>query len=268
MIDLGKKSLLGIQIDAVDYDAAVGRLIQAALQSKSFTTTALAVHGVMTGALDSQHRYRLNQFDMIVPDGMPVRWGLNLLHGCALPDRVYGPTLMLKLCETAAKEGLPVFFFGTNSQTLEKLKANLTGRFPTLKVAGSEPSQFRQLTQLESEGLAQRIQASGAKILFAGLGCPRQEVFAFEMASALNMPVFAVGAAFPFHAGMLPQAPAWMQKSGLEWLFRLGSEPKRLWRRYLYLNPAYLFLLALQLTGLRRFDTSNDLPPSTPMRFG
>jgi exopolysaccharide biosynthesis WecB/TagA/CpsF family protein len=163
---------------------------------------------------------------------------------------------------------LPVFFFGTNSKTLEKLKANLTGLFPTLKVAGSEPSQFRQLTQLESEGLAQRIKASGAKILFAGLGCPRQEVFAFEMASALNMPLFAVGAAFPFHAGMLPQAPAWMQKSGLEWLFRLGSEPKRLWRRYLYLNPAYLLLLALQLTGLRRFDTSNDLPPSTPMRFG
>lgn len=268
MIDLGKKSLLGVQIDAVDYDAAVARLIQAALQSKSFITTALAVHGVMTGALDSQHRYRLNQFDMIVPDGMPVRWGLNLLHGCALPDRVYGPTLMLKLCEAAAQEGLPVFFFGTNSQTLEKLKANLTGRFPTLKVAGLEPSEFRQLTQLESEGLAQRIRASGAKILFAGLGCPRQEVFAFEMANALNMPLFAVGAAFPFHAGMLPQAPAWMQKSGLEWLFRLGSEPKRLWRRYLYLNPAYLFLLALQLTGLRRFDTSNDLPPSNPMRFG
>jgi exopolysaccharide biosynthesis WecB/TagA/CpsF family protein len=268
MIDLGKKSLLGVQIDAVDYDAAVGRLIQAACQSKSYTTTALAVHGVMTGALDSQHRYRLNQFDMIVPDGMPVRWGLHLLHGCALPDRVYGPTFMLKLCEAASQEGLPVFFFGTNSQTLEKLTANLTRQFPSLKVAGSEPSQFRQLTQPESEALAGRIRASGARILFAGLGCPRQEVFAFEMASVLNMPLIAVGAAFPFHAGSLPQAPIWMQKSGLEWLFRLASEPKRLWRRYLYLNPAYLFLLALQLTRLRRFDTSNDVPPSTPMRIG
>jgi len=268
MIDLGKKSLLGVQIDAVDYDAAVDRLIQAARQSKSFTTTALAVHGVMTGACDSQHRYRLNQFDLIVPDGMPVRWGLNWLHGCALPDRVYGPTLMLKLCEAASKEGLPVFFFGTNAQTLEKLMANLAVQFPALKVAGSEPSQFRQLTQQEIEELAGRIKASGARILFVGLGCPRQEVFAFEMASALDMPLFAVGAAFPFHAGALPQAPLWMQKSGLEWLFRLGSEPKRLWRRYLYLNPAYLFLLALQLTRLRRFDPSNDVPPSKPMRFG
>lgn len=268
MIDLGKKSILGVHIDAVDYAGAVARLIQAAHQGKRYTTTALAVHGVMTGALDPEHRYRLNHFDMIIPDGMPVRWGLNLLHRCGLPDRVYGPTLMLKICEAASNEGLPVFFFGTNSDTLEKLAANLTKKFPALKIAGAEPSQFRQLTQDESENLAKRIEASGAKILFAGLGCPRQEIFAFEMGNMLNIPIFAVGAAFPFHAGSLPQAPSWMQKSGLEWLFRLGSEPKRLWRRYLYLNPAYLFLLGMQLTRLRSFDSSQDTPPKSEMRFG
>ena len=175
---------------------------------------------------------------------------------------------MLKICEAAAKEGLPVYFFGTNRATLDQLVRNLSEKFPTLIVAGSEPSQFRQLTKQESEDLATRIKSSGARITFAGLGCPRQEVWAYEMGDALHMPVFAVGAAFAFHAGTLPQAPSWMQKSGLEWVFRLISEPKRLWRRYVYLNPAYLFLLGLQYVGLRRVDPDKDLPPKTHMLYG
>ncbi|MEQ1827478.1 MAG: WecB/TagA/CpsF family glycosyltransferase [Pirellula sp.] len=268
MLDHGKKNLLGVYIDAVDYEAAVARLIQAAQEGRRYTTTALAVHGVMTGALDPEHRYRLNAIDMIVPDGMPVRWGLNFLHRCGLPDRVYGPTLMLKICEAAAAAKLPVYFFGTNTETLEKLETNLKKKFPSLIVAGAEPSQFRQLTAQESGDLADRIKSSGAKITFAGLGCPRQEVWAYEMGDALSMPVFAVGAAFPFHAGTLSQAPSWMQRSGLEWLFRLISEPRRLWRRYLYLNPAYLFLLGLQCVGLRRVNPDNDSPPKTQMLYG
>jgi N-acetylglucosaminyldiphosphoundecaprenol N-acetyl-beta-D-mannosaminyltransferase len=268
MIDLGKKNLLGVNIDAVDYEAAVSRVIAAAKESRRYTTTALAVHGVMTGALDSEHRYRLNAIDMIVPDGMPVRWGLNLLHRCGLPDRVYGPTLMLKICEAAADAALPVYFFGTNLETLDQLKTNLQHKFPKLIIAGSEPSKFRQLTPQETQDLADRIRSSGAKITFAGLGCPRQEIWAYEMGEALQMPIFAVGAAFPFHAGTLPQAPSWMQKSGLEWLFRLMSEPKRLWRRYVYLNPAYLFLLGLQCVGLRRIDPSKDSPPTSQMHYG
>ncbi len=113
MIDQGKKNILGVWIDAVDYEAAVNRLVQAAKEGRKYTTTALAVHGVMTGALDAVHRHRLNDFDMIVPDGMPVRWGLNLVHKAKLPDRVYGPELMLRCCEAAAENDLPVYFFGT-----------------------------------------------------------------------------------------------------------------------------------------------------------
>lgn len=268
MIDHGKKNLLGVEIDAVDYEAATERFLTAASKSVRYNTTALAVHGVMTGVQDVAHRYRLNQFDMIVPDGMPVRWGLNLLHGTKLPDRVYGPNLMLKICEGAAHRELPIFLFGTDQNTLDLLQIRLKEQFPELIIAGSEPSKFRKLTDTESDDLASRIRESGAKLAFVGLGCPRQEVWAYEMGGRLNMPVFAVGAAFPFHAGTLPQAPRWMQNGGLEWLYRLSSEPKRLWRRYVYLNPAYVFLLGLQFAKLKSFAPETDAPPMIRQNFG
>ena len=164
MIDFGKKNLLGVHIDAVDYQAAVNRFVEAGKQSKRLTVTALAVHGVMTGALDDEHRHRLNSLDMVVPDGMPVRWGLNLLHRTGLPDRVYGPNLMLKVCEAAAQHGLPLYFFGTQRDTLDKLIANLRAKFPEIMIAGSEPSQFRKVSEDESSAMVERIRASGAKI--------------------------------------------------------------------------------------------------------
>jgi N-acetylglucosaminyldiphosphoundecaprenol N-acetyl-beta-D-mannosaminyltransferase len=138
MINLGKKNLLGIGIDAVDYESAVERFMRAAHDGVRYTTTALAVHGVMTGALDKEHRFRLNALDMIVPDGMPVRWGLNLIHKAGLPDRVYGPNLMLKICEAAAQQQLPIFLFGTSQETLDLLAKNLKAKFPSLQIAGAE----------------------------------------------------------------------------------------------------------------------------------
>jgi len=268
MIDLGKKNLLGVNINALDYEAAVARIIEAGMQSKSLTVTALAVHGVMTGVLDSVHRHRLNSLDLVVPDGMPVRWAVNLLHGTALPDRVYVPNLMLKVCEAAAEYGLPLYFFGTQGETLDKLIKNLRAKFPSILIAGSEPSQFRQLSEVESVALVERIRSSGARITFAGLGCPRQEIWAYELGGELSMPVFAVGAAFPFHAGTLPQAPLWMQNSGLEWLFRFISEPCRLWKRYVYLNPAYLTLVGLQFLRLRKVDPKKTTKPTQNQRYG
>ncbi len=267
-MDLGKKNLLGVNIDAIDYTAAVNRFVDAAEKRQRYTTTALAVHGVMTGVLDREHRHRLNALDMIVPDGMPVRWGLNLLYRCRLPDRVYGPTLMLKLCESAAQKSLPIYLFGTDDSTLDRLQKNLLDKFPSIQIVGREPSRFRRLTESERKELVDRIRASGASMVFVGLGCPRQEVWAYEMGDDLNLPVFAVGAAFAFHAGTLPQAPSWMQRSGLEWLFRLMSEPKRLWKRYVYLNPAYLVLLGLQWIGLRKINPANDPEPRTRMQYG
>jgi N-acetylglucosaminyldiphosphoundecaprenol N-acetyl-beta-D-mannosaminyltransferase len=268
MIDRGKRNILGVLIDAVDYDAALERIVAAARTRSPLAVSALAVHGVMTGVLDPPHRYRLNRFDLIVPDGQPVRWALNWLHRAGLPDRVYGPTLMLKTCQRAADEGLPVFLYGGTNDLLASLRANLERTFPSLKIAGTEPSRFRRVTAEETGEIVDKIVASGAAITFVGLGCPRQEVFAFELREALSMPLLAVGAAFNFHAGQLSQAPSYLQTYGFEWLYRLLREPRRLWRRYLLLNPLYLSLLALQVVQPRRFDPASVVPPREELRYG
>jgi exopolysaccharide biosynthesis WecB/TagA/CpsF family protein len=214
----------------------------------------------MTGALDAEQKFRLNHFDLLVPDGQPVRWMLNLLYGAKLPDRVYGPKLTLKVCARAMSEGESIYLYGATSEILTALIRSLEKRFPGIRIAGAEASKFRRLTPNEKAEVATRIHDSGASILLCGLGCPRQEVFAFEFRDSLSIPIMAVGAAFPFLAGLSPQAPTWMQDYGLEWLFRLGTEPLRLWRRYILLNPAYLFMVAMQVTGLRQFPTEGVLP--------
>lgn len=268
MIDRGKHSVLGVLVNAIDYEAAVTQIIAAAKARQPFAVSALAVHGVMTGVQSAEHRYRLNHFELIVPDGQPVRWALNLLHGASLPDRVYGPTLTLKVCEAAAAEGLPIYLYGSREEVLQALADNLTRRYPGLQIAGMQPSRFRKTSAEEKAAIAAQIRASGAAITLVGLGCPRQEVFAYEYREALSMPLLAVGAAFDFHAGLQPQAPPWMQNAGLEWLFRLTREPRRLWRRYVLLNPAYLTLLALQIVGLRRVDPHAAPPPTEEIRYG
>jgi|SRR5580704_4786012 N-acetylglucosaminyldiphosphoundecaprenol N-acetyl-beta-D-mannosaminyltransferase len=267
MLNRGKSNILGVLIDAVDYEGAVDIVVRAARERKPAAVSALAVHGLMTGVLDREQRFRLNQFDLLVPDGQPVRWALNALYGKRLPDRVYGPNLTLQVCARAAQEGLPVYFYGSTPKIVAALQPALEGRFPGLVVAGAEPSKFRHLTFEEKTELASRIRSSGAALVFVGLGCPRQEVFTYELRDLLAVPVLAVGAAFSFLAGALPQAPAWMQKAGLEWFYRLLREPRRLWRRYLFLNPAYLFLVALQAIGLSKFS-NRGRPPARELLYG
>ena len=266
MIDRGKKSVLGIYVDAVDYDGALSRIYHAAENRQPYSISALAVHGVMTGVQSEQHKFRLNSLDLIVPDGQPVRWALNLLHGTHLSSRVYGPELTLRTVAMAEEKALPVYFYGATPEILEGMLARLKQRFPGLVVAGVEPSKFRAITAGECAELATRVTDSGAKLLFVGLGCPRQEVFAYEMRDLLPMPVLAVGAAFAFLSGQLAQAPPQLQKLGLEWLFRLGKEPSRLWRRYLYLNPYYLVLFAGQWFGIK-FRTKGREPVQA-LRYG
>jgi N-acetylglucosaminyldiphosphoundecaprenol N-acetyl-beta-D-mannosaminyltransferase len=266
MIDYGKRSVLGVMVDAVDYDAAVAGIMRAAREHRPFTVSALAVHGVMTGVQDDAHKFRLNSFDLLVPDGQPVRWALNWVHDAGLTDRVYGPDLTLRTLECAERQRCPVYLYGSTPVVLDKLIARLRQLYPDLTVAGAEPSRFRPLDAGEKVALAERINQSGAAIVFVGLGCPRQEVFAFEMKRLVPMPILAVGAAFPFIAGELPQAPIFMQRRGLEWIFRLVHEPRRLCRRYLLLNPYYLFLLAAQLAGIH-FSTDGNEPVSE-LRYG
>jgi N-acetylglucosaminyldiphosphoundecaprenol N-acetyl-beta-D-mannosaminyltransferase len=265
MIDRGKRNVLGVLVDVVDYEAATEHVIAAAHQRRSFALTALAVHGVMCGALDRVLGARLNAFDLVTPDGQPVRWALNLLHRAGLRDRVYGPTLTLRVLERCAAEGLPIYLYGSTETTLSRLVATLEETFPALKVAGAEASKFRLSQPGEEFEIANRIRSSGARVVLVGLGCPRQEVFAYAMRPLLDMPLLAVGAAFDYHAGVLRTPPAWMQRYGLEWLWRMSLEPKRLWRRYVLLNPAYLARLGAQkmkLWGATPPAPATDRPSS------
>ena len=268
MKDNGKQNIVGVLIDGVDYDGAVRRIISAALEERPYSVSALAVHGVMTGVGNAEHRYRLNHLDLVTPDGQPVKWALNLLHKTGLSDRVYGPTLMLKVCAEAARRGLPIYAYGSSQIVLTHLSRRLEERFPGLVVAGAEPSKFRTTSPQEKQEIAARIRSSGAKVTFVGLGCPRQETFAHEYRDALGMPVIAVGAAFDYHAGHMEEPPMWIQRRGLQWLHRLVQDPARLWRRYLLLNPAYLTLLTLQALGLWRPDPNRVVRPPSEVLYG
>ena len=249
MRDEGRHPVAGVAVDCVDYDAAVARIIEAAHEGRHLGVSALAVHGVMSGHDDDQHRTRLQGLDLVVPDGQPVRWALNALHGVALRDRVYGPELTRRVCAAAARDGLPVYLYGSTPEVLDALGSRLRAEHPRLVIAGARPSLFRTASAAEQQAIAAEIGASGARICLVGLGCPRQEVFVHEHRELLAMPMLAVGAAFDFHAGRLAQAPRWMQDRGLEWLFRLTREPRRLWRRYLILNPRFVLAGLRQRTG-------------------
>jgi len=258
------KKLLGVTVHPTNYSAAVEAIVDAAKAKRALSCTALAVHGVMTGALHPLHRARLNTFDLVTPDGQPVRWALNWLHHAGLRDRVYGPFLTHHLCQRAASEGLRLFFYGSDEATLTALKRELLKEMPNLQIAGTRASRFRRATEAEWLDDAQAIRAAQPDIVFCGLGCPRQETWVYEMREYINAPLIAVGAAFPFLARRLAMAPRVMQQIGLEWLFRLGREPLRLWRRYLLLNPLFVFGILLQKCG-RRFgarDEKNAVVPA------
>lgn len=260
MIARGRRNILGVMIDAVDQVEAVRRIMAAADGPAPFAGTALAVHGVMTGEQDPEHRARLNRLDLVVPDGQPVRWALNRMYKTDLRERVYGPALMLAVCEAAAVRGYGVYLYGSTRQVIDTLVTRLRERIPALIISGAEPSAFRRLSEEEEAQAVARIRDSGARIVFAGLGCPKQEVWAYEYREALGMPILAVGAAFDFHAGTTAEAPAWMQKRGLEWLFRLMVDPRRLWKRYILLNPKYVALVGMQALHLRRFEPITAAP--------
>ena len=263
MINRGRFNVLGVVIDAVDLEFAKEKVIAAATEGQPLGVTALAVHGVMETVRDEEMRKRVNGLDLVVPDGQPVRWALNLLRGTRLSERVYGPDLMLAVCKEAAERGLGVFLFGSTQETLDRLADRLAERFRKLRIVGKQASRFRPASEEERAQDVKTIRDSGADVVFVGLGCPRQETWVFENKTELSRPALAVGAAFDFHSGNSAQAPHWMRRRGLEWLFRLWREPRRLWRRYLLLNPLYLTLVGAQWLRIRAFSGVGDgeLPP-------
>jgi N-acetylglucosaminyldiphosphoundecaprenol N-acetyl-beta-D-mannosaminyltransferase len=190
----------------------------------------------------------VNSGDLVTPDGMPLVWMLRL-KGYPDQQRVYGPTLMLHVLEAAARDNVPVGFYGSSPEVMQSLLVRMQARFTNLKIAYSVSPPFHEISQEEDAEIVRQINASFVRILFVGLGCPKQEKWMVEHRGKVNAVMLGVGAAFDFHAGVKSQAPAWMQEIGLEWFYRLVTEPRRLWRRYLYQNPRFVFLAILELLG-------------------
>jgi N-acetylglucosaminyldiphosphoundecaprenol N-acetyl-beta-D-mannosaminyltransferase len=209
--------------------------------------TAAAVNLVMSAREEPETLAAVLGATLAVPDGQPLVWALRAL-GHKSATRVYGPDLMLRLCERAAGKGIPMYLYGGRTPAaLEQLEARLHARFPGLLIAGGYSPPFRELTAEEERRAIAAIDASGARVVWVGTGQPKQEKWMARMRPLLAAPMLVgVGAAFDFHAGLVPQAPAWMQRSGLEWTYRLAREPRRLWRRYARYNPRFVAGFARQ----------------------
>jgi N-acetylglucosaminyldiphosphoundecaprenol N-acetyl-beta-D-mannosaminyltransferase len=237
--------VLGSAIDALSWQDALDRIAVWAERSESRYVCACNAHSLVTASQDPGFREVINAADMAVPDGMPIAWSLSRL-GFPAQERISGPDLMLRLCEHAAALGLPVFLFGSSPATLQRLRANLLATMPDLCIAGTHSPPFRPQSAAEDEEMIELINASGAAIVFIGLGCPKQERWMAQHRGKVRAVMVGVGAAFDFHAGIVQRAPAWMQSRGLEWLYRLLKEPRRLWRRYLTTNTLFVLRIARQ----------------------
>jgi N-acetylglucosaminyldiphosphoundecaprenol N-acetyl-beta-D-mannosaminyltransferase len=233
--------VLGVPLALTDYDGTLD-WIDAAVQSghRGYLCVA-ATHTVMAAREDPALGQAVRSADFTVADGQPLVWALNLL-GHTVADRVYGPELMDRACARAAQTGQRFYLYGGRNQgALAQLARVLRLRHPGLQIVGGHVPPFRELTDAEEEAIAADIRRSGADVVWVGIGVPKQEKWMARMRHRLTAPVLVgVGAAFDFHAGLIPQAPGWMQRAGLEWLFRLAHEPRRLWRRYLRYNPRFV----------------------------
>jgi N-acetylglucosaminyldiphosphoundecaprenol N-acetyl-beta-D-mannosaminyltransferase len=240
--------ILDVRIDLVDYSSAV-TLVKHCISKRSMGNyiCVAPVHPIMESQGDMELKEALENSILAVPDGMPVVWAIRLLGG-SIRDRVYGPNLMLRTCEMAQREGYSIFLYGSKAETLEKLRKSLIGQFTDLKIAGSYSPPFRNLLPDEEAQITDEINLASPDILFVGLGVPRQEKWMLHFCPRIQVPVsLGVGAAFDFISREKKQAPPWMQKRGLEWLFRLAMEPSRLWARYLIHNPLFIYYFVRQL---------------------
>lgn len=212
------------------------------------------MHGVTEAQHDASFKEILNAANLVVPDGMPLVW-LARIRGFQLRRRVYGPELMATFCQRTAAKGYRNFLYGGDVGVAESLATVLCERFPGLVISGVYTPPFRALTEVEDDQILATINASGSDVLWVGLGAPRQERWMHEHRDRLNVPVVVgVGAAFDLHTGKKRQAPRWMQENGLEWLFRLLQEPRRLWRRYLLYGSEFAFKVILEQLGLRKTE--------------
>jgi N-acetylglucosaminyldiphosphoundecaprenol N-acetyl-beta-D-mannosaminyltransferase len=233
--------VLGVPLALTDYERTMEWMDATIASGDKGYVCVAATHTVMVCQEDREMFEAVVNADLVVPDGQPVVWAMNAL-GYRLSSRVYGPDLMAHYCRRAGKTGTRMFLYGGRNQgALVQLALNLRRRDPGLRIVGGYAPPFRELTAEEEDAIVAEINASGADVVWVGIGVPKQEKWMARMRERLDAPVLVgVGAAFDFHAGLVPQAPPWMQTLGLEWAYRLTHEPRRLWKRYLRYNPRFV----------------------------
>jgi N-acetylglucosaminyldiphosphoundecaprenol N-acetyl-beta-D-mannosaminyltransferase len=244
---LPRISILGVPIHAISHHEAITQIAEWIDTRYAAWGVFCTVYNVMLCREDSQYRAMVNAANLVLPDGMPLVW-LSHRRGYPQTTRIYGPDLMLLLTAYGLERGYKHYYYGSTPQVIDRLQANLMKRYPELRVAGSYSPPFRPLTSEEDSAVIRQINEADPDIIWVGLGTPKQDMWMHTHRSQLRAPILlGVGAAFDIHAGFLPQAPRWMQRSGLEWLFRLLVEPRRLWRRYLLYNPAFIYHILLEM---------------------
>lgn len=248
-----RHNLLGVLISTINMQQAVEAIHNWIDLGKKEYVCVVPAHSIMEAHQHVELRPVFNQAGMCTPDGMGVVWSLKLA-GIRNIDRVYGPDLMLAISDVSVKEGWSHFYFGGTPEVLDRLIETMQARFPGIRVAGSYSPPFRPLHPEEDNNIIEQINSSGADIIWVGLGSPKQEKWMAEHRTLLKAPVLVgVGAAFDFLSGTKPQAPRWVQRSGLEWLYRFAHEPGRLWQRYIQ-YPRFVLLVLAQQLGIIRFS--------------
>ena len=244
--------VLGVPLALTDYERTLDWMDAVVDGGRRGYVCVAATHTVMACQEDPELRAAVLASDLTVPDGQPLVWAMNAL-GHAQPHRVYGPDLMAHAFARAARTGTRMYLYGGRNQgALVQLALNLRRRYPGVRIVGGYSPPFRELDAEETDAVLADINGSGADVVWVGIGVPKQEKWMWALRSRLDAPVLVgVGAAFDFHAGLVPQAPGWMQSAGLEWAYRLSREPRRLWRRYLRYNPRFVAGFARQWLGAR-----------------
>lgn len=255
---IARTNVLGVGVSAINIPLAIEVIDQwIAAQTPNYICVT-GVHGVMESQSDATLRQIHNAAGLVTPDGMPLVW-LSKLAGQHHVDRVYGPDLMLAFCQHSVAKGYRHYLYGSSAAVLAQLSENLHRLAPGINLVGSFSPPFRALSPAEDQAIVDHINAAAPDVVWVGLSTPKQEQWMAAHVGRLAAPVLVgVGAAFDFHAGTKQQAPYWMQRSGLEWFFRLVTEPKRLWKRYLYNNPRFIVAVLLQLSGLRQYPLSGS----------
>lgn len=254
MHHISRTNVLGVGVSAVNMAMALQVIEGWVARREPHYVCVTGVHGIMESRRDADLRRIHNSAGLVTPDGMPLVW-LSRAHGFRNVERVYGPDLVLGLCQRAVSLAYRHYFYGGSEGVAQQLADRLSARFPGMRVAGVLCPPFRPVTDDEDERIVQTINDAKPDLVWVGLSTPKQERWMAAHVGRLVAPVLlGVGAAFDFHAGIKRQAPLWMQRNGLEWLFRLMTEPRRLWKRYLINNPSFVLLVALQALGLRRYS--------------